>query len=286
MLALHCHSRQQQRRHHYFSLPFLALSLLVIVQSLQAGPSSTAPSTFTARLMNLEATAKETFRFSATLHNSSARAVVYHFSAGAPEGWGIVFRVDGMAVTSFRADSGRSQEVSIELVPGPEAKPGKYAVPVKATSEAGDLAINLEAVVKGAYGVELTTPTGLLSDEITEGAQKKIHLTIKNTGTLPLDGLELSAQSPPKWDAAFEPKLVERLEPGKSVDVVATLKVPDKTIAGDYVTTFSARNNQSNSSAVFRMTVTTSWLAGWFGVLVILAAVGVIYTLIKKYGRR
>ncbi|WP_276482337.1 NEW3 domain-containing protein [Paraflavitalea pollutisoli] len=286
MLALHCHSRQQQGRRHDYSLPVLAFLFLLIFQPGYAAPASSAPSTFTARLINLEATAKETFRFSATLHNGSARPVTYQFSAGAPAGWNIVFRVDGMSVTSFRADSGRSQEVSIELVPGPATKPGKYPVPVKATSELGDLSLNLEAVVKGAYGVELTTPSGLLSDEITEGSQQKIHLTIKNTGTLPLDGLELTAQSPPKWDATFEPQKIERLEPGGSVDVVATLKVPDKTIAGDYVTTFSTRNNQSNSSAVFRMTVTTSWLAGWFGVLIILAAVGVIYTLIKKYGRR
>jgi uncharacterized membrane protein len=34
------------------------------------------------------------------------------------------------------------------------------------------------------------------------------------------------------------------------------------------------------------MTVTTSWLAGWLGVMVILVAVGIVYYLIRKYGRR
>ncbi|UYQ95772.1 NEW3 domain-containing protein [Chitinophaga horti] len=244
------------------------------------------PGSFTARLMNLEATSKETFRFSATLHNAAPRPVIYNFSAAAPSGWNLMFRVDGMQVTSFRADSGRTQEVSIELTPAPEAKPGKYTVPVHAVSNTDTLLLQLEAVVKGAYAMELTTPNGLLSGEITEGSRKAIHLTVKNTGTLPLDAVEVSAQAPSKWDATFEPAKIERIEPGKSVDVVANLNVPDKTIAGDYVTTFTARNNSVNASAMFRMTVTTSLLAGWIGVVIILAAIAIIYLLIKKYGRR
>ncbi len=286
MLALYCQRRQHQGRRRYFRWPALAFVFFLTFHGSFAERIRAIPSNLTARLINLEATSKETFRFSATLHNAASRPVVYNFSAGVPEGWNLVFRVDGMQVTSFRADSGKTQELSIEMTPAPDTKPGKYTVPVKAASDLETLELNLEAVVKGSYGLELTTPSGLLSDDITEGSQKKIHLTVRNTGTLPLDGIDLSAQAPPKWDATFEPQKIERLDPGKTIEVVANLKVPDKTIAGDYVTTFSARNNSTTSSAVFRMTVTTSWLAGWIGVLIILAAIGVIYTLIKKYGRR
>ncbi|MBS1565192.1 MAG: hypothetical protein JST39_12435 [Bacteroidetes bacterium] len=286
MLALHCPSRHQQGRRTSFILPVLASFFLFVYQSAFAAPVSIAKSGFTARLFNLEATSKETFRYNATVHNAAPRAVLYNFSAAAPDGWSVAFRVDGMQVTSFRADSGRTQEVSIELTPTPDAKPGKYAVPVKASSDGETLDLNLEAVIKGAYALELTTPTGLLSDEITEGSEKTIHLTIKNTGTLPLDGIELSAQSPSRWDARFEPVKIERLEPGKTTDIIARLKVPDKTIAGDYLTTFTARNSNASGNSVFRMTVTTSWLAGWMGVLIILIAAAIVYSLIKKYGRR
>ncbi len=277
----------QDRRHRRFLLvPVILFPLFSFIPPSNGKPARSNPSTFTARLINLEATAKETFRFNASLHNATAGAVIYTFRAGIPDGWNLAFRVDGMQVTSFKADSGRTQDVSIELTPTPDAKPGTYAIPVTASAERDTLSLKLEAVVKGAYGMELTTPSGLLSGEITEGNREPIHLTLKNTGTLPLEGLELSAQTPAKWDALFEPAKVDRLEPGKSIDVVANLKVPDKTIAGDYVTTFSARNNNTNATALFRMTVTTSWLAGWVGVLVILAAVGIVYTLIRKYGRR
>jgi uncharacterized membrane protein len=288
MLALHSTPKRLQGRQHLRSLlvPAIIFSFFSFAPPSRGKTSHSTPSTFTARLINLEATAKETFRFNASLHNATSRAVIYTFRAGIPDGWNLAFRVDGMQVTSFRADSGRTQDVSIEVTPTPDAKPGTYAIPVTATGEPDTLSLKLEAVIKGSYGMELTTPTGLLSGEITEGNREPIHLTLKNTGTLPLEGLELSAQAPTKWDAIFEPAKIERLEPGKSIDVIANLKVPDKTIAGDYVTTFSARNNNTNATALFRMTVTTSWLAGWMGVLIILAAVGIIYTLIRKYGRR
>jgi uncharacterized membrane protein len=288
MLALHRQPRRIEGRGVQLSLPgSVCLFVFIFFSSLlQAQQTRNNSSSFTSRLINLEATAKETFRFNASLNNGRPRSGIYELRAAVPDGWNTVFRVDGMQITTFRLDSNKTQEISIEITPGPEVKPGKYPIPVTATSERDTLTLNLEAVVKGSYSLELTTPTGLLSDEITEGSRKPIHLTLKNAGTLPLDGLEMAGQSPSKWDVTFEPSKIERLDPGKTMDVTANLHVPDKTIAGDYVTTFTAKNNSANANAAFRMTVTTSWLAGWVGVLVILMAIGIIYYLIRKYGRR
>jgi uncharacterized membrane protein len=279
--------RNEGRGTHYCILTHFIFAVLFLPFTLNASPPVRAKaSTFTARLINLEATAKETFRYTASLYNGRKHTAMFEFNAAVPPGWNTVFRIDGMQVTSFRLDSNRTQDVSIEITPSPSVQPGKYMIPVTARAEGDTVQLTLEAVVKGTYAVELTTPSGLLSDEITEGSRKPIHLTIRNTGSIPLDGLELSAQSPPKWDATFEPSKIERLDPGKTMDVIATVSVPDKTIAGDYVTNFSVKNNNANGNATFRMTVTTSWLAGWLGILLILGAAGIIYYLIRKYGRR
>lgn len=243
-------------------------------------------SAFTARLVNIESTLKEPFRFSASLYNGSGRTQLYEFQALAPAGWNTVFRTEGSQVAGLRLDSGRTQEISVELSAPPLAKPGKFKVPVIALSAGDTLRLELEAVVKGSHSVELSTPTGRLSDDITEGSKKQILLTVKNTGTLPLEGLELTSQAPANWSASFEPSRIDRLEPGKTQQVAATLNVPDKTIAGDYVTNFTARNEQANSAAAFRMTVKTSLLSGWLGILVILCSAGIVYYLIRKYGRR
>ncbi len=262
------------------------ITLWVFVSAAFARQDSGGGSTFTSRLVNVEATAKETFRYNTTLHNKGSAATRYELVAKAPDGWNVVFRAEGSQVAGLQLDAGASRDISVEITPSPLAEPGKYDIPVSAVAEGETVQLELEASVRGNYTVEITTPTGRLSDDITEGKSKRIVLTIRNTGTLSLDELELSAQSPSQWTATFEPAKIERLDPGQSQEIAATVGVPDKTIAGDYVTTFSVRNNHANASTTFRMTVKTSLLSGWVGILVILAALGLVYYLIRKYGRR
>lgn len=260
--------------------------LLTALATAQGQGVADKGSTFTAQLINIEAAVHEAFHYNTTLHNGAAQARIYELTAKVPEGWSVVFRTRGSQVTSINMDGNKNENISVEVHPAYNAGPGKYKIPVMAVTSNDTLHVNLEAVVKGSYGMELTTPTGLLSDKITEGKQKEIHLVVKNTGTLNLDNISLSAQTPSKWDATFEPSKIEHLEPGKTADVIAKLTVPDKTIAGDYITTFTAKNNPSNAQATFRMTVRTSMLSGWIGILVIFAAITLVFFLIRKYGRR
>jgi len=264
----------------------LFLSFFTSAAVAQTPKASSATSTFTANLINIEAAVHETFRYNTNLHNGGTQGRVYELVAAAPDGWNVVFRARGSQVTSINMDGNKDQDISIEILPAYSAEPRKYKIPVLAIADRDTLKLNLEAVVKGAYGLELTTPTGRLSDAITEGKQKEIHLVVRNTGTLPLNGISLSAQTPSKWDATFEPSKIDQLAAGATADVVAKLNVPDKTIAGDYVTTFTARNNDREAQAAFRMTVKTSVLSGWIGIVVILAAIGLVVYLIRKYGRR
>jgi uncharacterized membrane protein len=265
---------------------FLAGLLITSELTAQTANQSKDKSNLKTNLVNVEAVASETFRYSLSLHNGSAQAQIYQLAAQIPEGWYIAFKTLGTQVTSVNVEPGSTSEVTVELNARPDSKPSKYEVPVTAVSLADNLEIKLEAVLKGAYGMELTTPTGRLSDQITEGSSGEIHLVVKNTGTLSLENVELSAQTPQHWDVTFNPARIDRLDANKSLDVMATIKVPDKTVAGDYLTTFNSKNSNSNATATFRMTVKTSVLSGWMGILVIFAAIGLVYYLIRKYGRR
>jgi uncharacterized membrane protein len=282
MTAKFFYLQKSKLQHFIFSL----LAIFSLTASYAQKKDNHLQSSFTANLMNIEATAKETFRYNTSLHNGSKEAQVYTLEAKVPEGWNTTFRAQGSQIASLKVDSEKTEAISVEITASSVVKPGKYNIPVIAVSSQDTLRLELEAVVKGAYGVELTTPTGRLSDDITEGSSKVLQLSIMNSGSLPLDGLELSARSPAKWTATFEPSKVERLDPGKTVEIKATLNVPDKTIAGDYITTFTVKNNYANADTTFRMTVKTSLLSGWLGILVILLALGIVYYLIRKYGRR
>ncbi|HEX8018618.1 NEW3 domain-containing protein [Mucilaginibacter sp.] len=241
---------------------------------------------FVAKLMNIEAATSETFRYSTTLHNGSGGARVYELKADLPAGWTISYKVDGIQVSSINMDAGKTQDIVIEINSPAAAEPKKYPIPVNAIAGTETLILNLEAVVKGSYSMALSTPTGRLSDEVTSGSKKELLLTVSNTGTLPLNDLQVSSQLPSGWEATFEPSNVKQLSAGKTADIKATVKVPDKTIAGDYAASFTASNTNANSQIAFRLLVKTSLLSGWIGVAVILLAVGIVYYLIRKYGRR
>ena len=47
-----------------------------------------------------------------------------------------------------------------------------------------------------------------------------------------------------------------------------------------------ARTPEVDADAQFRIAVKTPMIWGWVGVLIILATIGVVYYLFRKYGRR
>lgn len=274
---------------HFYFQRFCFVSLICFLFTTPINAQNTrnkGKSALTVRLMNVESTTKDPFRFASTISNGSGHTKIYELRAKTPEGWNTTFRAEGTQIAGLRLDSGKTLDISIEIASAPMVKPGKYTIPVMAVSSEDTLRVDLEAVVKGNYGLELSTPSGRLSDDITEGKSRQIQLTVKNTGSLPLEGLELSGQAPTMWSVTFAPSRIEKLGAGQTQEVTATLNVPNKTIAGDYVTNFTVRNNDANSTATFRMTVKTSILSGWIGILVIILALGIVYYLIRKYGRR
>jgi uncharacterized membrane protein len=270
---------------YVFSLFFICAAIFISSSQAQSSGSK-QNSTFTARLINIESAVTTPFRYNTSLYNGSGQTNIYELLVKAPDGWMTSFRTDGSQVAAVRVEAGKTQNISVEITASPSAKPGKYDIPVSAVTNGDTLRIDLEAVVKGSYDLQLTTPTGRLSDDITEGSSKQLQLTVKNTGTLPLNDVALSAQSPTQWSTKFEPSNIERLDPGQSQEVEASLSVPDKTIAGDYVTNFTAKNSFATADAAFRMTVKTSLLSGWIGIMVILLALATVYYLVRKYGRR
>ena len=134
--------------------------------------------------------------------------------------------------------------------------------------------------------MELTTPRGLLSTDVTAGDVKKIELEVRNTGSALLKDIQLSANKPAYWEVTFEPSKVDALKAGETSTVMATLKASKKALPGDYVTTIMAKTPEVNADAQFRIAVKTPMIWGWVGVLIIIATIGVVYYLFRKYGRR
>ena len=96
----------------------------------------------------------------------------------------------------------------------------------------------------------------------------------------------MSANKPADWEVTFEPSKIDALKAGETSTVMATLKASKKALPGDYVTTIMAKTPEANADAQFRVAVKTPMIWGWVGVLIIIATIGVVYYLFRKYGRR
>ena len=122
--------------------------------------------------------------------------------------------------------------------------------------------------------------------DITAGDVKRIELEVKNTGSSLLKDIQLSASKPADWEVTFEPTKIDALKAGETSTVTAILKASKKALPGDYVTTIMAKTPEVNADAQFRIAVKTPMIWGWVGVLIIAAAIGVVYYLFRKYVRR
>ncbi len=241
---------------------------------------------FTCKQNNMQGHAKSNFTFSTELKNVTGERQRYALRANAPRGWEVKFKPNYKQATSVEIEPNQKVNMSIEVKPPYNIKAGTYKIPVAAVNSNTSSELTLEVVITGTYEMELTTPTGLLSTHITAGDEKKVKLLIKNTGSSKLENIKLKSSNPRNWEVTFDPKEIKVLEPGKDTEVQATIKAYEKAIAGDYITKITASTPETSAKATFRITVETSMLTGWLGLLIILLAIGLIYYLFRKYGRR
>lgn len=257
------------------------LPLSVIVTS-----QGTFKTEFTTNQPNMQGTADSKFNFNATLSNKTPETQLFALMATAPTGWNVIFKVNGSQATSAQVEPEATQNVSIEITPPVSVEAGSYTIPIRVTTGTTSDGIELEVVVTGKYEMQFTTPTGLLSSDITAGKTKRVDLVVKNTGSAELKGIELTSGKPEGWEVSFEPIKIETLKAGEVANAQAIIKTSNKALPGDYMININAKTPEVDKSISFRMTVKTSAIWGWTGIGIIVIVIVAIYFLFRKYGRR
>lgn len=260
-----------------------SVSLPLVITIAEKGSYETE---MTTNQSNMQGSSTSNFTFTVTLKNRTAEQQLYALIADASRGWNVVFKADYKQVTSVELPANTTKDISVEITPPSQVEAGTYQIPVSARTSSTSANLPLEVVITGSYSMELTTPTGLLSNNITAGDGKRIELVVRNTGSSLLQGINLNAATPTNWNVVFEPRKIDKLLPGKDEHVFATVKADKKAIPGDYVLNMEAQTPETTSKATFRTSVETPMLWGWIGVLVIIASLGSVFYLFRKYGRR
>lgn len=264
----------------------VARGLDLLPLTVTVSEQGTFKTEFTTEQANMEGHATSSFTFNAKLKNSTVEPQLYALRSNAPRGWKVTFKANHKQASSVNVEPNTTEDIVVQVEPPAKIEAGTYKIPLRATTSSTSADLDLEVVITGSYEVQLTTPRGLLSTDITAGDEKRVELVVRNTGSAALKDIKLDFSAPVDWDVVFDPKVIDELQPGKTSQVFATIKADDKAIPGDYVTTLEAETPEATSKATFRVTVKTPMMWGWTGVIIILVALGSVYNLFRKYGRR
>ncbi|MCI0544181.1 MAG: NEW3 domain-containing protein, partial [Actinobacteria bacterium] len=140
--------------------------------------------------------------------------------------------------------------------------------------------------ITGNFALALVTPDERLNVDVTAGRPTEMTLTVFNEGTAPLTEVRLTGIPPSGWEILFAPEVIDVIEPGAAVDVVATITPSGEAINGDYLVTVRASVAETNDTVDIRATVETSPIWGLVGIGVIVVALGVLVAVFRRFGRR
>ena len=243
--------------------------------------------TLTTDFPILQGASTTQFTFNLTLTNGSAEDLTYAVNAIGPEGWLTEATLTGQAqAANAIVNAGGTSGISVKVTPPENAAADTYQIAVQATAGSQTVPLELAVKITGTYAMTLSAPGGLLSGRGSAGSATTQQFTVKNTGTVELTEVTISATPPTGWTVEFDKTTIASLQPEAEETVVATVTPSGDAIAGDYQITFRASNQQTNDSAEFRWQVETSPL--WFVVGIgLIVAVGVgLWWVFQRYGRR
>ena len=229
-----------------------------------------------------------TFTFSLNVLNQKDQDLSYSAAAGqTPPGWTVNVSLTGSTqATSATVKAGGTSGVTVTVKAADDTDAGTYPVSIITTVGTEQFTTDLSIEITGSYSITLSTPDLNLAARGPSGSVTEETFTIANTGTAPVTNVTMSATPPSNWTVDFDPKTIDSIEAGQSVTVKAKITPSGNAIAGDYNIAFKATAKEASNNADVRFTVETSILGAILGAAVIVAALGGLYWVFRRYGRR
>jgi uncharacterized membrane protein len=236
----------------------------------------------------LRGTSKSSFEYQLTIKNDAGRNLTVSFAASAPRNFETSFTeaYGSQELSSVAIEAGKSKDVKLKVRPPSTIDAGTYPVSVTVSSEGATAKTDVSLEIVGQPRLSITGRDGLVSGRAEAGKLATIPILISNTGSAPADAVELSSSAPSGWKVEFDPKTVEKIDPGKDAEVQVQITPTDKSLAGDYMATLRAGSRGETASTQFRVTVTTSTLWGIAGAGIVGAALLLMVGAVARFGRR
>jgi uncharacterized membrane protein len=228
------------------------------------------------------------FSFKLDLVNEASEERLFSLSANAPQGWTVSFKpaYESTQISSIRMKPNETKGIDVEVQTPERAAPGAYEIQVLATAGADRAQQTLTVQLSGVHKIALSTQSGLLNTSATAGESRVVTLVVDNTGGANLQNVTLSSTKPDGWDVTFAPDKIDTVPAGGSREVQMTIKPSNKAIAGDYLLRVTASTPQTSDTKEIRVTVETPTAWGLVGAGIVVLAVGGLFSIFRKFGRR
>ena len=229
----------------------------------------------------------QTFTFNLNVLNQKDQDLSYSATAGTtPPGWTVNTSLTGSSqATSATVKAGGTSGVTVTVKAADETEAGTYPVQIVTTVGTEQFTTDLSIEITGSYKIAFSADQ-VLSARGPAGSVTEQTFSITNSGTAAVTNLVMSATPPTGWTVKFDPTSTDSLAPDQTVIVKAQITPSGNAIAGDYTIDFKATAKEANVPATVRFTVETSILGAIIGAAVIVAAVGGLYWVFRRYGRR
>jgi len=222
--------------------------------------------------------------------DEDATEKLFNVTVDYPSGWIAAVASGSQEVSGINLQRVSKESLKLLAVPLVDMEPGEYTFTAnfKSAIEGDPLegSIEFTAVITASYEIVLTTKSGLLSTDITAGKDNHYKLIVTNNSSTSVENITITSTEPEGWQVKFDKEKIESIEAGEKEEIDATINPPEKTIAGDYMLTFSAASENSTDSIDLRTTVETPTIWGIVGIgiiVVVIVGVAIIFT---RLGRR
>jgi uncharacterized membrane protein len=250
--------------------------------SAQAGGEVTLVPNFPG----LRTPAGEAVTFDVELANGTPADLEFELAPSGPAGWDVTAELAGQAQAStVQVEAGGTATINVAVTPPFQAEAAQYPITLRVNS--ADTQVETEMIVEvvGSFALDLSTPDDRLNAEVTVGSSNEFQLLLTNSGTAPLDEVIVGVTPPSGWEVSFDNQTVS-IAPGDTAPVTATITPSEEAVAGDYVITFTATNEQVDDQIEVRTTVNPSAVWGFVGIAVIALTLAGLALVFRRFGRR
>ena len=298
-----------ERRSKKFKVSLIAtiilfsLSVVLLIPGMIFAADATTTDTTTPETINIPETVKfnvtfpeikakagAVFTFAADLTYEGDEEQTFDLIAKGPEGWYVAIApsYQESEISAVKMVPGKKETLKITAAPLIKQDPGEYDITITVKNE--DLKLEeqttFKAIITATYDFTFTSKTGMLNTKATSGKNNPFIIVLTSTGSADIENIALKADAPEKWIIKFEPEKIETFKSEETKEIKVTITPPDKTIAGDYMLTFSANSENSSKNIDIRVTVETPSIWGWVGIGIIVIVVIGVAIIFARLGRR